>query len=241
MVERPYLPRVAEGPTHLGSNKSGTKGPRNLKISPVACIPHKSKPLRVIVDLSFSFAVKEVHFPSVNDATISLAPAEAMVQLGKSLKRILATIASNYHPRFPFRFTSLYKNKQHVNDTELVVPTSLQMGWSESPTYFCASSETARDVIQALCRQATPLPPHEYEKYMMPSGEEPTPASTVHQHHCVTDLMEVYVDDFIGATNSPSTHHLQHLSRAMLHGIHSVYPPPSASGHKGEDPIANKN
>jgi len=26
----------------------------------------------------------------------------------------------------------------------------------------------------------------------------------------------------------------------MLHGIHSVYPPPSASGHKGEDPIANK-
>jgi hypothetical protein len=28
----------------------------------------------------------------------------------------------------------------------LVVPTSLQMGWVESPPYFCAASETARDV-----------------------------------------------------------------------------------------------
>jgi hypothetical protein len=28
----------------------------------------------------------------------------------------------------------------------LVVPTSLQMGWVESPPYFCAATETARDV-----------------------------------------------------------------------------------------------
>jgi hypothetical protein len=28
----------------------------------------------------------------------------------------------------------------------LVIPTSLQMGWVESPPYFCAASETARDV-----------------------------------------------------------------------------------------------
>ena len=31
---------------------------------------------------------------------------------------------------------------------KLVVPTSLQMGWIESPPYFCAASETARDVAQ---------------------------------------------------------------------------------------------
>jgi len=30
--------------------------------------------------------------------------------------------------------------------TTIVVPTSLQMGWVESPTYFCAATETARDV-----------------------------------------------------------------------------------------------
>ena len=28
---------------------------------------------------------------------------------------------------------------------KLVIPTSLQMGWIESPPYFCAAAETARD------------------------------------------------------------------------------------------------
>ena len=28
----------------------------------------------------------------------------------------------------------------------LVVPTSLQMGWVESPPYFCAATETSRDI-----------------------------------------------------------------------------------------------
>ena len=30
----------------------------------------------------------------------------------------------------------------------LVVPTNLQMGWIESPLYFCATSETTIDVAQ---------------------------------------------------------------------------------------------
>jgi hypothetical protein len=33
---------------------------------------------------------------------------------------------------------------------------------------------------------------------------------------------------------------LEHLSRAMLHAIHSVFPPPTITGHKGEDLIALK-
>ncbi len=28
----------------------------------------------------------------------------------------------------------------------LMVPTSLQMGWVESPPYFCAATETLRDI-----------------------------------------------------------------------------------------------
>ena len=31
---------------------------------------------------------------------------------------------------------------------KLVVPTSLQMGWVEFPPYFCALSETGRDVAE---------------------------------------------------------------------------------------------
>jgi hypothetical protein len=34
---------------------------------------------------------------------------------------------------------------------------------------------------------------------------------------------------------------LRHLSRAVLHGIHSVFPPPTAvNGHVGEDPVSQK-
>ena len=31
-----------------------------------------------------------------------------------------------------------------------------------------------------------------------------------------------------------------HLSRALIHGIHSFFPLPKVSGHNGEDPISNK-
>ena len=32
------------------------------------------------------------------------------------------------------------------DDVYLVKPYSLQMGWSKSPTFFCAATETSRDV-----------------------------------------------------------------------------------------------
>lgn len=55
-----------------------------------------------------------------------------------------------------------------------------------------------------------------------------------------TNLLEVFVDDFCALTNNTSTEHLTNFSRAMLHGIHSVFPPPEVSGHHGEDPVAKK-
>jgi hypothetical protein len=52
--------------------------------------------------------------------------------------------------------------------------------------------------------------------------------------------MEVYVDDFIQLAQTTDTKQLEHLARAMLHAIHAVFPPPEATGHAGEDPIALK-
>ena len=31
------------------------------------------------------------------------------------------------------------------------------------------------------------------------------------------------------------------MSKALLHGIHSVFTPPKVSGHNGQDPISKKN
>ena len=54
------------------------------------------------------------------------------------------------------------------------------------------------------------------------------------------NLVEVFVDDYIAMTNDTSHKNILHLSRAMLHGIHSIFPPTSITGHNGEDPIAQK-
>jgi hypothetical protein len=50
----------------------------------------------------------------------------------------------------------------------------------------------------------------------------------------------VYIDDFIQLAQTTDPAKLQHLSRAVLHGIHSVFPPLSVTGHAGEDPVSIK-
>lgn len=54
------------------------------------------------------------------------------------------------------------------------------------------------------------------------------------------NLTEVFVDDFIAATNRTDETYLRHFSRAMLHGVHSIFPPPEVTGHNGEDPVSQK-
>ena len=36
----------------------------------------------------------------------------------------------------------------NINHTELVIPHALPMGWTESSTFFCSASETAKDVAE---------------------------------------------------------------------------------------------
>ena len=127
--------------------------PRNLKISPVAMIPHKSKAYRCILDLSFTFTADGITYPSVNDTTEDCAPPEAMVQLGKTIHRIIQHMAAHHNPSKPFRFAKLdikdgfwrvrvsnadawhfcyvlptLRQCTSLDDVDIVVPNSLQMG-----------------------------------------------------------------------------------------------------------------
>ena len=81
--------------------------PEQLKISPAACIPHKSRTYRVILDLSFRLRHNGEYMNSVNDTTVPQAPAEAMGQLGSCFRRLIATMATNYSEEHPFRFAKL--------------------------------------------------------------------------------------------------------------------------------------
>ncbi len=277
--------------------------PPNFKLSPVAMVPHKSKLFRVILDLTFQLKRKDgTLWESVNSATTKHARQESMSQLGSVVRRLVATMADHYDPNKPFAFSKLdikdgfwrlavndsdawnfcYVLPQEggyddLDDTLIVVPNCLQMGWTESPPYFCSASETARDVIQVLLPNADELPKHALEDLMMPTSplaSKPATASnfnsqstkssagsdddmsisddedengmdmaadTIHSSQTpFATLLEVFVDDFIAGTNNISEENLRLISRAMLHGIHSVFPPPSVTGHNGGDSVSIK-
>ena len=164
--------------------------PPKLKISHVAMIPHKSKLSRCILDLSFTLFHKGMTYSSVNDKTRKMARPEAMAQLGLVITPIIYTMALHRHHGLPFKFMKLdvkdgfwqmavtnenawnfcyilpsLQPQQSLNEVELVVPSSLQMGWCESPPFFCSGSETARDLMEKL--RLIDLPPHRFENIMM--------------------------------------------------------------------------
>ena len=52
------------------------------------------------------------------------------------------------------------------------------------------------------------------------------------------DIIEVSVNDFIGATNNADPKNLLHLSRCMLYGIQAVSPPSEVTRHGGGDSVS---
>jgi hypothetical protein len=255
--------------------------PPSLKISPVAMIPHKSRLYRCILDLSFDIIYKNIKTTNVNATTTKLAPQKSMAELGTVLHRFVHTLATYAHLQHPFAFCKVdikdgfwrmvvsetnawnfcytlppLSKDCELDDIEIVVPHSLQMGWTDSPPFFGSATETARDVIEWLISSPTELPPHPLEVHICnhklgtslgaelgknsENNKRIKLGSSVGTEHGDIDLIEVYVDDFIIATNNLNHEHLQHLARSVLHGVHSLFPPPAISKHSGEDPVSIK-
>ena len=53
-------------------------------------------------------------------------------------------------------------------------------------------------------------------------------------------MLEVFCDNFIHMAQTSDPSQLLHLSRALPHRIHSVFPLPQVSGHNGQDTISKK-
>ena len=221
--------------------------PPELKISPIAMIEHKSKPYRAILDLSFPVTLADKSkYPSVNNATRKTAPQRAIDQLGQSLQRIIHafatadTSAKIFMAKWDIKdgfwrldcaegeewnFCYVLPNQDPTAPIELVVPTSLQMGWIESPPYFCAASETARDVAAQYAE--TPLgslPAHKFLPLTQTNEDFMTLPSTTTTSQ-MKYVMEVYMDDYITAAVATEQQHLNHLANATMHGIHDVFTP----------------
>jgi hypothetical protein len=160
--------------------------PRQLKISPIAAIPHNSKAYRSILDLYFRLCLTNGGVrASVNDTTEKTAPKGAIDQIEECLSRIVHAFvetdptAKIFMAKWDIKdgfwridcaegeeWKSAYILPQKEGEPVLlVVPTSLQMGWVESPPYFCTATEMAGDVTM------------EYTD--MPVGTLPDPISSI--------------------------------------------------------------
>ena len=82
--------KVKSGQAKLVSGDSIKDNPlAELKISPIAAIPHKSKPSRSILDLSFNLRLKQGGIlPSVNATTVNTAPK------GQSTNLVIPSLVS---------------------------------------------------------------------------------------------------------------------------------------------------
>lgn len=296
--------------------------PPQLKISPVAAVPQVGRRPRIILDLSFPVRVgNEIIQQAVNATTAKTSHPKALDYLGSAMPRILKFLA-HAPSEYP-----VYLSKYDISDgfwrmvvaagsewnfayvlpqeegkpIRLVVPNALQMGWKESPGYFCSASETARDVAEDLAGftgKMHDLPHHKLEdKIKMPpsTGDNDTATALIpdesslkqesvnspkanddaafndSQPPCVigdralrhsddigtaltsddatpSDLnnrstpwaaLEVFVDDFIAMCQDVSR--IKHFTRAILHGIESVFPTQEITGHvNGRAPISEK-
>jgi hypothetical protein len=169
---------------------------------------------------------------SVNDTTDRLAPSEAVKAIGQVLPNLFHFMADTpaeeiivfskidlsdgfwqmiVEETSKWNFCYIMPNPDGC-PIRIVVPSALQMGWAESPPYFCAATQAGRDVIEYLIDENFDLPPHPLESYIVP--EEVMAGIPTSQQATTHRFVAVYVDDFIlaGVENQDGTASTQ-LSR----------------------------
>ena len=225
---------------------------KKLRVSPVGVVPQWDRRPRIIVDYTYS---------GVNGETLKLSPQEAM-QFGRALERIITQVV-RADPRYgPVKFIKIdladgfYRVFVRAEDIPtlgvafpsldgeepiIAFPLVLPMGWTESPPYFCAATETIADMandriltwqhppLHKLDRLASSLPP------IRPPSTKPEQARPAVDIPPVRDpnlpprprilgLIDIFVDDFIGAAQG-STRRLNRIRRILMHAIDEVFRP----------------
>jgi hypothetical protein len=112
------------------------------------------------------------------------------------------------------------------------------MGWVESPPYFCAATETARDVCtEYIEKEVGTLHRHKFDKYVGGDPEfKALPVSGISANEFLYTV-GVYVDDFMSCVIPISQEQLRHVSTAVMTGIHDVFP---TDADDSNDPISEK-
>ena len=229
----------------------------SLRIAPIGVVPQNERRPRPIVDYSFY---------DLNAETLKLSPPEAM-QFGRALERIITQVV-RADPRYgPVRFIKIdladgfYRVWVRAADVPklgvafpaldgeeplIAFPLALPMGWTESPPYFCAVTETIADVAnQRILKWRHPMR-HRLERLASSKTSPPTPTTAdgrlppssvmvptarnpnLPDRQRILSIIDVFVDDFIGAAQG-SPRRLNRIRRILMTAIDDVLRPLDAS------------
>jgi hypothetical protein len=211
----------------------------HLKLSPAGVVPQRSRRPRPIMDYSFT---------GVNPQSLPISPTHAM-QLGHTLPRLLQSIAYADPTHGPpllmkldladgyyrVRLTPQAALELAVvlpgpgNSSYVGIPLCLPMGWTHSPPYFCAFTETATDLANhaLLSNHPWTTTAHTLEEASqaaaLPIMQSFSPTivhpPTMHSQPPL-GLVDVYIDDFIGVAQQPVQ---QAVLRVMFHAISRIF------------------
>ncbi len=212
----------------------------NLKLSPAGVVPQRERRPRIILDYSYP------PDNNVNATSLPIAPVQAM-QFGKAFQRLMQRLvycnkqfgpplmakldlADGYYrvPLSPLAALELAVvlpgdgPYQHL----IGIPLSLPMGWTHSPPYFCAYTETITDIANASLHHPA-LPRHALEPVLQQFA---TMLDTKFQSSALLPLgaqslpplatVDVYLDDFMALAQPP--HHMKTM-RTLLHAVDAIF------------------
>jgi hypothetical protein len=100
------------------------------------------------------------------------------------------------------------------------------MGWVESPPYFCAATETVRDIAtEYINTPVASLPHHKFTKYVIGNQDFNMLLESTEQSMGFVYMVDVYVDNFMSLVIPVSKAQLCHVVTAAMTGIHNMFPP----------------
>ena len=185
-------------------------------------IPHKSRDYWTIIDSSFKLKINDTTMPSINEGTVQTTPQDSMRESGRVTERMVSLMDASPTGSSDFLFSKLdikdgfwrvkidendayhfcyvlppedSKEIMDINKVTIIIPGSLQMGWTESPPFFCSVTETARDVAETIINSGIKVKKHPLEHYCVPPKDWKANISTTCTYFI--NQLELYMDDFI--------------------------------------------
>jgi hypothetical protein len=231
---------------------------RDLRVSPMGVVPQHERRPRPIVDYTFSGVNTDTIPLSPAEAMQFGRALERIIanvvhsdpKFGP-VRFLKIDIADGFY-RVWLRVPDIPKLAVSIpslpGEPALVaLPLSLPMGWTQSPPLFSAVTETIADVANMRLRRRLLSRPHRFEALAdstPPDQDLHLPTSrcssavtlpdgppSIAYHRRRLEIIDVFVDDFIGAAQG-GTKQLQHVRRILMTAIDDVFRPL----HQGDPP-----